>query len=115
MEKESLKVFDEPNPFPIHMIRPIPHRSDNFWTNERKRIRRVIEKYFVSEKKSDKTGGLNLNRVHIEKKGKWHVVSGTVDSHRTKIRYLSLVPRGSDGVQWIVDKIEVNGRSTLKG
>ncbi|MFO8071068.1 MAG: hypothetical protein R6V85_04260 [Polyangia bacterium] len=45
-------------------------------------------------------------QVEVERQGKWFVLEGTVDSHRTRSQLFSLVPR-KDGAQWIVDRIRV--------
>ena len=107
MTKESLEVGKEPNHFQINMSWPMKNSPGNFWTGDLKRIRSLIKSFFPSENETFPNAAFNLNQVRIEKQGKWHVVSGTVDSHRTKVRYLSSVPTGNDGVRWIVDRLKI--------
>ena len=51
--------------------------------------------------------------VEVELKGKWYVLRGSVDCHRTRSQLFRLVPR-VDGAQWIVDHIRV-GAGGVRG
>lgn len=112
MNGDTLEVSKNQNGLSINFDHPLQTNNDKFWNSERARIISAIEKYFLSEKEALSKNGFKLNQVRIQKQGKWHVVSGSVDSHRTKVRYLSLVPKGKDGMQWIVDRLMVH-RQTI--
>lgn len=60
----------------------------------------------------DRTNRLRDNRpasgqVEVEKRGKWFVLRGHVDSHRTRSELFKMVPERSDGGRYIVDRLRV--------
>jgi hypothetical protein len=48
--------------------------------------------------------------VTAERRGRWTVLSGKVDSHLTKARLLGLAPK-KDGAQFIIDRLRVGSVS----
>ncbi|MFO8073214.1 MAG: hypothetical protein R6V85_15185 [Polyangia bacterium] len=46
-------------------------------------------------------------QVEVEKRGKWFVLRGHVDSHRTRSELFKMVPERSDGGRYIVDRLRV--------
>lgn len=44
--------------------------------------------------------------VEVERQGRWYVLRGRVDSHRTRSQLFSMVPK-KDGARWIVDHLRV--------
>jgi len=49
--------------------------------------------------------------VEVERRDRWFVLRGRVDSHRTRSQLFEMVPK-SDGAQWIVDHLRVDTRIT---
>jgi len=54
--------------------------------------------------KVDECGECSLE---VEKRGRWFVLRGRVDSQLTKSRLIGMVPE-VDGAQWIVDRLHVH-------
>ena len=69
-------------------------------------VRRLIERAdrYLSEKDLAQRCSLM-----VERQGRWFMIAGRVDSHRTKTAIFGLVPE-QDGAQWIVDRLHVGSR-----
>lgn len=46
-------------------------------------------------------------RLEVEKRGRWFILRGRVDSHPTKSCLIGMVPKVK-GAQWIVDRLHVH-------
>jgi hypothetical protein len=51
--------------------------------------------------------------VDIERRGRWYVLRGRVDSHRTRSQLFGMIPE-ADGAQWIVDHLRVDTRARIE-
>ncbi len=45
--------------------------------------------------------------LDVQKRGRWFVLKGHVDSFGTKVRLISMVPLGPDGKKRVIDKLRV--------
>jgi hypothetical protein len=94
-------------PKPIAEKPPIRPRAKQLQTASRNPCDAHVKQLLSRSEELFKRQGVHKQcSVDVERLGRWFVLRGRVDSHRTRSQLFSMVPK-KDGARWIVDHLRV--------